>query len=90
MDFRWNDWNIEHVQKHGVSLDEAETLVRTALAPYPQRRDEEKWLVRGTGIGGRLLQAVFVEDADSTIYIIHARPLTEGEKRTYRRRRRRS
>jgi hypothetical protein len=26
MEFRWNDWNIEHIAGHGVSPDEAETV----------------------------------------------------------------
>lgn len=44
MDFRWNDWNLEHVAVHGVEIEEAEHVVE------------------------------------------HARPLTEREKRRYRRR----
>ena len=35
---------------------------------------------------GRLLQVVFVIDPDDTIFVIHARPLTENEKKRYRRR----
>ena len=87
MDFRWNDWNIEHVQKHGVTPKEAERVVRAARPPFPERRDEDKWRVVGRGDGGRLVQVIFVEDADGvTAYIIHARPLTDREKRVYRRR----
>jgi hypothetical protein len=33
-----------------------------------------------------LLQVIFVMDDDETIYVIHARPLTEREKRRHRRR----
>jgi len=47
---------------------------------------DEKWLVRGRGKGGRLLQVIFVLDEDDTIYVIHARPLTEKEKRKFRKR----
>lgn len=86
MEFRWNDWNIEHIGKHGVDPDEAEQVVIQATNPYPLRREDDKWLVWGRGRGGRFLQVVFVLDADETVFVIHARPLTDAEKRRYRRR----
>ena len=86
MVFRWNAWNIEHIGAHGVTPDEAELVVRGAKSPYPRYRDDGKWLVWGPGRGGRLLQVVFVIDEDGTLFVIHARPLTEKEKKRYRRR----
>jgi hypothetical protein len=35
------------------------------------------------------MQVIFVLDPDDTIFVIHARPLTDWEKRRYRRRKRR-
>ena len=55
-------------------------------ALFRRKIDEDKWLVWGKGRGGRFLQVVFVLDEDETIYVIHARPLTDREKRRYRRR----
>jgi hypothetical protein len=55
VEFRWNDWNLEHVAEHGVDPDEAEG------------------------------QVVFVIDEDDLVYVIHARPLTEKERRRHRR-----
>ncbi|MBN1345194.1 MAG: BrnT family toxin [Phycisphaerae bacterium] len=86
MDFRWDDWNVSHLARHGVRSDEAEGVVITARQPYPLHRADDKWLVWGPGRGGRLLQVVFVIDEDDSIYVIHARPLTDREKRRYRRR----
>jgi uncharacterized DUF497 family protein len=43
-------------------------------------------LVWGRGTGGRLVQVVFLIDSEYSIYIIHARPLTEREKRRFRQR----
>ncbi len=85
MVFRWNDWNIEHVAAHGVSPQEAEAVVLGARSPYPLYREDGKWLVWGRGRGGRFLQVVFVIDDDGTVFVIHARPLTENEKRRFRR-----
>ena len=86
MVFRWNAWNVEHIAAHGVTPDEAEVVVRGARSPYPCYRYDGKWLVWGRGRGGRLLQVVFVIDEDGTLFVIHARPLTDKEKRRYRKR----
>jgi uncharacterized DUF497 family protein len=60
-----------------------------SATPKPERQGEDKWLVWGRGNGGRFVQVVFVVDDDDTVYIIHAKPLTDREKRRYRRRNRR-
>ena len=85
MDFRWNRWNLEHATRHGVQPEEAQQVVKQARQPFPLYRADDKWLVWGRGRGGPLLQVVFVLDDDGTVYVIHARPLTDREKRHYRR-----
>jgi uncharacterized DUF497 family protein len=87
-EFRWNEWNVEHLARHGVKPEEAEDVVMAARQPYPLERPDAKWLVWGRTPSGRALQVVFVLDEDDTIYIIHARDLTMREKQRYRRRRR--
>jgi uncharacterized DUF497 family protein len=86
MEFRWNEWNIEHIGKHGVRPEEAELVIDTARTPFPRRIQDDKRLVWGKGTGGRFIQVIFVLDEDETVYVIHARPLTEQEKRRFRRR----
>jgi len=86
MQFRWIEWNREHIAEHGVDWEEAETIIRQARRPFPRKIGDDKWLVIGRGSGGRLLQVVYVPDPEGSIFIIHARPLTETEKRRYRRR----
>jgi uncharacterized DUF497 family protein len=86
--FRWNGWNLDHATRHGVSPTEAEHVVANARPPYPQYRGDGKWLVIGRGFAGAPVQVVYVVDADGTIYVIHARPLTDTERRRHRRRRR--
>lgn len=85
VEFRWNDWNVEHLSTHGVSPAEAESVVRWARKPFPRKIGDAKWLVWGRGQGGRFIQVVFVLDEDKTVFVIHARWLTETEKRRYRR-----
>ncbi len=86
MQFRWNAWNEEHLANHAVSRAEAEEVVLGARAPFPLVQAEEKYLVWGPTEEGRLLQVVFVIDPESSIFVIHGRPLTDAEKKRYRRR----
>ena len=86
MELRWIEWNIDKVVDHGVTPEEAESVVERAADPYPQHR-EDKFLVWGATQAGRLLQVVFLLGEDDCVFIIHARPLTEGEKRRRRRQR---
>jgi len=63
---------------------EAETVVRTAKRPFPKHRGDGRWLVWGRGFGGRLLQVAFTIDPKSRIYVIHARPLNDAERKKFR------
>lgn len=85
MEFRWNDWNLDHIAEHGVTPEEAETVVSNSRRPYPRELGQGKFIVWGRGSGGRLLQVIFIYDEDGTIYVIHSRPLDEREKRLFRR-----
>ena len=88
MEFRWNEWNVEHIAQHGVSPGEVERVVQSARRPYPLVRPDDKWLVIGRGSGGRWLQVVYVFSPEDRVFVIHARPLTEREKRRERKRER--
>jgi uncharacterized DUF497 family protein len=85
MQFRWNDWNESHVSEHGVEPEEAEKVVRRARPPYPLASADEKFLVWGSTAEGKFLQVVFVMDEEDSVFISHARPLMDKEKKRYRR-----
>ncbi len=88
MDFKWNDWNVDHIAEHGVNPPEAELLIEHARQPYPKDVGDGRHLVRGQTPGGDYSQVIFTYDKyDGGIYVIHARPLTDREKRQFRRRR---
>jgi uncharacterized DUF497 family protein len=86
VEFRWNEWNIDHIARHGVNPEEAEYVVSHAQRPYPQAREDEKWRVVGRGRGGRWVQVIFIFDPEDVVFVIHARPLTDREKRRERKR----
>lgn len=85
MEFRWIEWNVEHIGKHGVRPEEAEMVVENATRPFPMQPEKDKYLVWGRGDGGRFLQVVYLMDDDETVFVIHSRGLTEREKHRYRR-----
>ena len=86
MEFRWSEWNLDHATRHGVGVEEIEGLIDSARAPYPEEIGGGKFIVVGRGSGGRFIQAIYVVDEDGPVYVIHARPLSEAEKRRCRRR----
>jgi len=85
-EFRWNDWNVHHIGKHGVTPAQAETVVRGARPPFPAKIGHGKYLAIGPTDDGTYLQVIYLIDPDDTIFVIHARPLTATERRRYRRR----
>lgn len=85
MEFRWIDWNIDKVQGHGVEPGEAEEAVRNARPPYPRKDLDGRRLARARTDSGRHLQVVFLLDPDDSVFVIHARPLNDREKRNLRR-----
>lgn len=87
MEFRWNRWNVEHIGRHGVTPEEAEQVVASARKPYPMHRKDGRWLAWGRTPWGRWLQVAYVLDGADRVFVIHARPLTENERRRARRRR---
>ena len=85
MEFRWIDWNIHKCWKHNVEPAEAEYVVRQARRPYPKKIGDEKMLVCVQTQAGRYLQVIFLTEEDDAIFVMHAMPLTQRQKRNYRR-----
>jgi hypothetical protein len=86
-EFRWNIQNIGHIGEHFVDPPEAEYVVNHPAAGFPRREADAKFRAWGQTSAGRYLQVVYVFDPPDVVYVIHARSLTEREKRLLRRRR---
>jgi hypothetical protein len=87
-EFRWNTWNVEHIAAHGIDPMQAERIVNRPFRGYPLRGEEEKFLARGQDADGLYMQVIYIFDPPGVAYVIHARPLTDAEKRRLRARRR--
>ena len=87
-DFKWIDWNRDKIAGHNVSIHEVEYVVNHPFPGYPRqiRGKRQAW---GRTRDGAYLQVVYVIEPDDRVFVIHARPLTENEKRRSRRRKRR-
>lgn len=59
MIFAWDEWNKQHVQKHGSNRADAEYVVRNAREPFPRDVGEGKYLVWGQTRSGRYVQVIF-------------------------------
>jgi len=71
-----------------VRIEEAEFVVNHARAPFPQRLENQKILVKGQTDAGRYLQVIYLLEEDDVVFVIHSRGLNDNEKRQFRRRRR--
>jgi len=86
MQFRWIDWNIEHIAQHGIAPEDAEWVVCHPASGYP-RKHRGALVVWGRTAAGRWLQVAFSRDEDAAgnvVFVFHARPLTSKEKRRIR------
>jgi hypothetical protein len=56
--FAWDDWNREHVTKHGCTAMDAKFVVDHAAGPFPQEIGDDKFVIWGQNESGRHLQVV--------------------------------
>jgi hypothetical protein len=88
MFFIWDDWNIDHIAKHGVEAFEAEEVARSPKRPFPRFMGNGKFLIRGRTAAGRKLQVIYVERAEQDVRLEDLDPidrlaLEQGERAVY-------
>lgn len=83
-DFDWDEQNMDHIARHGVETDEAESILDDT--PLILHTEDGKYLAYGQTDEGRNLLVVFVRKSASLIRVISARDMTEAEKKKHRRR----
>jgi uncharacterized DUF497 family protein len=80
-EFRWIEWNIGHIDAHNLSVGEVEYVIRRNTTRY---RGDGRYIARGKTMEGRWIQAAFIFSPAEVIFVIHARDLTENEKKSAR------
>ena len=81
--FEWDEWNIAHIARHGMSVEEVESVVSrpvVATASY-----KERLLLIGPSAQDRLVAVVAgrVPDTEGTWYVFTASPASRKERRRY-------
>lgn len=80
---RWDESNVEHIARHGVSPDEAEQACFSR--PKVRRGRCGRYLVLGRTKGGRYLLVVLTHLGGGEGRVITARDMDDRERRLYRR-----
>ena len=83
--FVWDDENVAHIARHGVSPDEVEEAL--VGDPLVLRGADDRYLAYGRTENDRWLFMVYVTRPGSRVRALTARDMTEREKRLYRRKR---
>lgn len=79
----WDDWNREHIAKHGVVPEEAEEVV--ARDPIIRETYKRRFQVLGPTLSGRMLSVVIgaVPDQPNVYYVFSARVASRVERAYY-------
>jgi uncharacterized DUF497 family protein len=60
-EFDWDEYNEQHLAKHGISRSEAEDALsgNHIILEYQTEGDEQRWVAVGATRSGRIIQIVF-------------------------------
>ena len=83
--FEWNDWNIEHIERHHVVPQEVEEACYNQ--PVIRKTKDGLYLVYGQSDAGRYLFTVVRYKDKGIVCVVTARPMMPNEQRYYRKRR---
>jgi uncharacterized DUF497 family protein len=80
----WDDWNRDHIAKHGVLPEEAEEVV--AGDPIYRTSYKQRLVATGPTVTGRILTVVIgeVPNQSGSFYVFSARPASREERADYR------
>jgi uncharacterized protein len=86
-EFVWPADRVEHIARHGVSVDEFEDVCfgRALVLRSPSHGENPVYQVLGQTQAGRYLLAVVIGFPDGRGYPVTARPMTEREQRRFER-----
>ena len=82
-DLIFDDWNEEHIARHGVESGEVAEAVRNAA--FMRRSRRGTYQLVGQTDSGRSLEVILASRRYGVYYIVTAREATQEEQRRYRR-----
>lgn len=78
----WDEWNVEHIGRHGLDPREVEEMCFSR--PHITRARRNTFRAIGQMAAGRYITAILVPRERGTYYPVTARDATEQERRLYR------
>jgi len=84
-DFEWDDDNIEHMAKHGVSPDEVEGVAFDDEPWIKKGREGTRYML-GYTVAGRYLFVVYVLKGKGSARVITAMDMDNKTRKLYKRR----
>lgn len=84
----WDEVNLEHIAEHNVEQYEVEEAV-WGDAWFERRRGKQRYHVYSQTNGGRYLFIVLDREIGDDFYVVTARDMDDGEKKYYRKVKRR-
>ena len=77
----WDEWNIEHIKKHDVSVDEVEEVYKSKKIARQSYLD--RTILLGRTRKTRLLTVVISTGKQQNPYVVSARDMSKKERRYY-------
>ncbi|MCL4870624.1 MAG: BrnT family toxin [Anaerolineae bacterium] len=79
----WDDWNVDHVARHNITIVEVEQPLRDKDAVFLKAK-QGRVMVLGRA-GARLITVVLnAQETDGEYYVITARDMSKKERAFYR------
>ena len=78
----WDEWNIEHIARHGVTRDEAMEVCSNGFIVL--RSYAGRFIIVGQSTDGRALSIVVEPEDEWKYYVVTARSASRKERRIYR------
>lgn len=75
----WDEWNIEHIKKHEVCVNEIEEVCSQPINSY--KSYQNRLIVLGRTKNGRLLTLVLMKKNKGIYYLITARDMSRKERK---------
>ncbi len=79
----WDEWNVNHIAKHGVSRREVEEAVRDPRAKM-RKISKNRYALIGSA-WGRIITVFLDFQGRTRYYVVTARDSTAKEKKIYKR-----
>ena len=77
----WNEWNIDHIRKHNVTVNEVEEAYKNKKFEIDSYSDRKK--LYGLTNKGRMMIVIVSKENNKNLYVFSARDMSRKERREY-------